>query len=117
MANAVVHFEVLGNDVEALQNFYSSAFEWDFQKPMPEYGIVTPPEDGHGIGGGVGGTPDAGDGRVTFYVEVDDPAAMLSKIESLGGSTISPPMDVPGGPTIAHFADPEGHVVGLVKGI
>ena len=24
-------------------------------------------------------------------------------------------MEVPGGPTIALFADPEGHVVGLVK--
>ena len=33
----------------------------------------------------------------------------------LGGSTVQEPMDVPGGPTIALFADPEGHVVGLVK--
>jgi predicted enzyme related to lactoylglutathione lyase len=50
-----------------------------------------------------------------FYVEVDDPAAALEKIKSLGGSTVNEPMEVPGGPTIAHFADPEGHVVGIVK--
>ena len=25
------------------------------------------------------------------------------------------PMDVPGGPTIAMFADPEGNVIGLLK--
>jgi predicted enzyme related to lactoylglutathione lyase len=67
------------------------------------------------IAGGVGATPDGGQGHVTFYVEVDDPAAALEKISQLGGSTVQPPMDVPGGPTIALFADPEGHVVGLVK--
>jgi predicted enzyme related to lactoylglutathione lyase len=52
---------------------------------------------------------------VTFYVEVDDLASALEQIESAGGRTVQPPMDVPGGPTIALFADPEGHVVGLVK--
>jgi hypothetical protein len=41
-----------------------------------------------------------------FYVQVDDPAAALEKIKSLGASTVSEPVDVPGGPTIAHFADP-----------
>jgi predicted enzyme related to lactoylglutathione lyase len=35
----------------------------------------------------------------------------------LGGRTISAPMDVPNGPSIATFADPEGHVIGLVKGM
>jgi predicted enzyme related to lactoylglutathione lyase len=52
---------------------------------------------------------------VTFYVEVDDLAKALEQIESAGGRTIQPPMDVPNGPSIALFADPEGHVVGLVK--
>jgi hypothetical protein len=68
------------------------------------------------IPGGIGASPDGGAGHVMFYVQVDDPAAALEKIKSLGGSTVSEPMDVLGGPTIAHFADPEGHVVGLVKG-
>jgi predicted enzyme related to lactoylglutathione lyase len=70
-----------------------------------------------GIPGGIGAAPDGGAGHVMFYVQVDDPVAALEKIKSLGGSTVSEPMDVPGGPTIAHFADPEGHVVGLVKGM
>ena len=69
---------------------------------------------GSGIDGGVGRAPE-GQGHVTFYVEVEDPAAALERISELGGSTVQPPMDVPGGPTIALFADPEGHVVGLVK--
>jgi uncharacterized protein len=53
---------------------------------------------------------------VTFYVEVDDLQAALEKVAANGGSTVAPPMDLPGGLSIALFADPEGHVVGLVKG-
>ncbi len=41
--------------------------------------------------------------------------AALKKADSLGGTKISDPMDVPGGPTIAHFADPDGNVIGLIK--
>jgi predicted enzyme related to lactoylglutathione lyase len=72
--------------------------------------------DGIGcINGGVGEAPDGGNGHVTFYIEVVDLAASLKRIESFGGNTVTPPMDIPGGPSIALFADPEGHVVGLVK--
>jgi len=40
----------------------------------------------------------------------------LRKIESLGGTTLMPPMDVPGqNITIASFRDPAGVVIGLVK--
>jgi uncharacterized protein len=113
MANPVTHFEVLGQDAAALQSFYGQAFGWEMQDVMDGgYYIVNP---GSGPNGGVGssmGRP----GHVTFYVEVDDLAATLARIEELGGRTIQPPMDVPNGPSIALFADPEGHVIGLVKG-
>jgi predicted enzyme related to lactoylglutathione lyase len=52
-----------------------------------------------------------------FYVEVDDPAAYLQRVESLGGTVVVPPTELPDfGLTFAFFADPEGHVVGLSKG-
>jgi len=115
MANPVVHFEVIGKDGAALQKFYADVFGWaiDANNPM-NYGMVTAAEGG--IGGGVGPSAD-GSTHVTFYVQVDDPQAFLTKIERMGGKTVMPPMDVPGGPTIAQFADPEGNVVGLVKGM
>jgi predicted enzyme related to lactoylglutathione lyase len=112
MPNPIVHFEVLGQDAQALQRFYGGAFGWEMQDVMEGSYYMAHP--GSGIDGGVGRTPE-GPGHVTFYVEVDDPAAALERISELGGSTVQPPMDVPGGPTIALFADPEGHVVGLVK--
>lgn len=116
MGNPVIHFEVLGKDAPALQRFYGEAFDWQLQDVMDgSYYMVNSGENT--VAGGVGAAPDGSTGHVTFYVEVDDPAAALERIGQLGGSTVQPPMDVPGGPTIALFADPEGHVVGLVKGM
>lgn len=113
MGNPVTHFEVLGQDVALLQRFYGEAFDWEMQDVMDgAYYMVHP---GSGVNGGVGSAMGQA-GHVTFYVEVDDLAGALARVEELGGSTIQPPMDVPGGPSIALFADPEGHVVGLVRG-
>ena len=113
MANKVVHFEVLGKDGKRLQDFYGSLFGWkiDASNPM-QYGMVNGDETG--IGGGIAANQD-GSPQVTFYVEVPDLNAALKKAESLGGKTVNPPMDVPGGPTLAHFADPDGNVIGLTK--
>jgi len=114
MGNKVVHFEVIGKDGKKLQEFFSGLFGWkiDANNPM-SYGMVDPGETG--IGGGIAADMQGGSGHVTFYVEVADLQATLTKAESLGGKTIMPPMPVPGGPEIAMFADPEGHVVGLTK--
>jgi predicted enzyme related to lactoylglutathione lyase len=115
MAHPVIHFEVLGADAAGLQSFYSAAFDWsiDANNPM-NYGMVAAGEGG--IGGGVGPSMD-GASMVTFYVQVDDLQAALDRIAELGGSTVMPPMDVPGGPSIALFTDPAGNKIGLVKGM
>jgi uncharacterized protein len=120
MGNPVVHFEVLGNDSKALQNFYGQAFDWDFDAPaqgvnVPQYSIVKTKTE-TGIQGGIGNSPDGYQGHVTFYVGVPDIAAAFDKIEKLGGKRMMGPDKVPGGgPTIGMFADPEGHLVGLVE--
>lgn len=113
MASPVVHFEVAGKDASKLQDFYGSLFGWkiDANNPM-NYGMVEAADGG--IAGGVGPTED-GSAHVTFYVQVPDLAAALRKAEELGGKTVTPPMDVRGGPTIAHFTDPAGNFIGLVK--
>lgn len=114
---AVGWFEVTGKDGAALQRFYSGLFEWEIQDSGSGegYGLVSAGEKG--IGGGIGASQDGGDGGVTFYVEVDDPAAYLAKAEELGGRTVVPPSEIAEyGLTFALFADPQGHVVGLTKG-
>ena len=118
MATPVVAwFEVTGKDGPALQSFYCSLFGWEIQDAGDGsgYGLVQAAQKG--IGGGIGASQDGGPGQVTFYVEVDDPAAYLAKAESLGGHTVVPPTEIAQfGLTFAFFTDPEGHLVGLSKG-
>lgn len=113
----VVHFEILGRDPAALRSFYTDAFGWSLgpvdESPMA-YSMVQI-KDAGGIDGGIGKAPE-GPGHATFYVAVDDLQAALERVEKLGGRTILPPQQVPGGVTFAYFADPEGHVMGLLKG-
>jgi predicted enzyme related to lactoylglutathione lyase len=47
--------------------------------------------------------------------EVDDPQTYLDKAEKMGGKTIVPVTEIPNMVTFALFADPEGHMVGVVK--
>jgi predicted enzyme related to lactoylglutathione lyase len=42
---------------------------------------------------------------------------MANPVIQLGGLMIQEPTDVPNGPTIALFADPDGHDAGRGKGI
>ncbi len=116
MAGEVVHFEVVGRDGASLQKFYGELFDWDVRADNPmNYGMVSAPEGGPGIGGGISAGPD-GSSYVTFYVQVDDVAAALERAEQLGGRKLMDPMEVPDGPMIAQFEDPEGNRIGLVKG-
>ncbi len=114
MGQPVVHFEILGKEPKKLQEFYAGLFDWHVDANNPiNYGVVDTHVEG-GIGGGIG--PAQGPNQVTFYVQVDDLQAYLNKIEGMGGKTVVPVTEIPDMVTFAMFADPEGNVVGLVKG-
>ncbi len=113
MADKVVWFEILGKDSDKTQAFYGDLFNWEFDNTwMPGYGMTK--EEETGIGGGVGKDPDGGTWAI-FYVGVDDIDASIAKVSAKGGTIIVPKTDIPDGPTIAVFADPEGNKVGLVQ--
>ena len=115
MPHPVIWHEVLGKDAAALSKFYGDLFGWRVD-PAPgdvEYYMLT--AEGDMPTGGVGPDPTGGGGLVTFYAQTDDLQASLDKAESLGGKTVMPPTEPMQGTSIALFADPEGHVVGLVK--
>jgi hypothetical protein len=115
MGQPVVHFEIGARNGSKLHDFYSSLFDWKIQvDPQFHYGMVDTGGQG-GINGGISTLPAEAQPYVTFYVQVDDLVASLSKAESLGGKTILSPMPIPGVGSIAMFADPEGHVIGLFK--
>jgi predicted enzyme related to lactoylglutathione lyase len=113
VANKVIHFEVTGKDLPALQRFYSEVFDWKLDKTntVDDYAFV---REGQDIPGGIGAAPPGSNGNVTFYVKADDSADVLRRVEERGGHVIMPMTEVAPGTTIGLFADPEGHVIGLM---
>ena len=115
MGAPVVHFEIIGKDSGKLISFYGELFDWKINADNPmNYGIIESQKEGT-IGGGIGQSQEGQPGHVTFYAEVDDLQAYLDRVEKMGGKTIVPVTEIPNMVTFALFADPEGHVVGLVK--
>lgn len=113
MGNPVVHFEMHGADAQKLGKFYSELFGWQTQY-TPEMSYVTvDTASGSGINGGIGDNPEA-TAKTTVYIEASDLDAKLEEIQSLGGKTLSPPIEIPNIVTFAMFQDPQGNAVGLV---
>jgi uncharacterized protein len=115
MAAPVTHFEVNAKDAARVQDFFSNLFGWKIEvDPNMHYGMVDTGVK-MGINGGIGQSMDQ-NSRVTFYVQVEDIQDHLDKAVSLGGKIVVPLTEVPGVVTFAQIADPEGNVVGLIKG-
>jgi predicted enzyme related to lactoylglutathione lyase len=111
MGAKIVHVEVTGKDGAGLQKFYSDVFGWTLDTNNPGgYGM----ERQGDLTAGIGAASDGGAGNVTFYVSCDDANAALAKVEANGGRVIMPLTEVAPETTIALFADPEGHIVGLM---
>jgi uncharacterized protein len=107
---------VLAVPPDELETFYRDLFGWKINSNNPmKYGVVETGGGAGGINGGVGPSND-GNKRVSVYVRVEDLQATLDRAERLGGKTVLPPTEVPGGPKLAMFADPAGNITGLFLG-
>jgi uncharacterized protein len=111
MARAVIHFEIGCRDAAKTQEFYRAMFDWKIEAMGPA-AMIAP--EAPGIGGHITALGHEPHRYTIFYVDVEDVAAALKKAESLGGSTLVPPVDIPMG-TFAWMQDPEGNTVGLWK--
>jgi predicted enzyme related to lactoylglutathione lyase len=120
----VVHFEIPADNVDRAKNFYGSIFGWELQTmPMGEgeYTSVKttdvneqtqmPLEPGAINGGMMQRTEQVSGPVITIDVDGIDDA--LKKIESEGGSIVTPRTPIPGMGAFAYFKDPEGNVLGL----
>ncbi len=134
MGRAVVHFEIEGLDGAKLRGFYNGLFGWDAQVAAgnpSEYAMIPREKNLDGIGNGLGGAiaqvPDVPSttwkgqsrseghtGGVTIFVEVPDVEAALQHAEELGGKRMLGPDPLFPGVEIGRFADPEGHLIGVI---
>jgi uncharacterized protein len=108
----IVHFEILARNPEVQRTFYGELFNW----PIGDGPIMTIPS---GLGGPepgpAGHLRQADTSAIALYVQVGDLTASLARVPTLGGTVVSEPFDVPGGPTIAAIQDPEGNPLVLVQ--
>lgn len=115
MANRIVHWELMGPDGEALNDFYKTNFGWD-SEPVPGFDSYYMVDgDGAGMGGAVGKGSEDMTSYMTFYIEVESINDKLQEITSAGGTTITPRTVVPDTVVFAMFQDPAGNLVGLVE--
>jgi len=111
-ARPVVHWEIVARDAGRQAAFYRELLHWEIgDGPIMEIPA--------GLGGpepGPGGHIRRGDRPgVVLYVQVRDLRASLARAMELGGTLVTEPFDVPGGPTLAAVDDPEGNALVLVQ--
>jgi predicted enzyme related to lactoylglutathione lyase len=112
-ARPVVHWDIQARDQQRIREFYARMFNWSIgDGPVMEVpaGVGGPPPEG--LSGHI--LPGEKSG-ITLYIQVRDLRASLEQAAALGGAVLSQPFDVPGGPTIAGIADPEGNRLVLVQ--
>ena len=117
MGNPVVHFEIAGSDVSRLIRFYTSVFDWKIF-PLNEELYIADPESDQGIEGHLFETTDNMNftNLVIIYVTVNDIEDCLKKAESLGGTILIQPQEIPGNAShYALFRDPSGNSIGLLQ--
>lgn len=119
MGAPVVHWEINSNNAQRLHEFYSKVFGWEVNANNPmNYGLVNT-GSALGANGGIGQNDPSQPmppPPVTFYVQVSDLQATLDQITALGGNVVAPPTEIPNMLTFALFRDPDGNIIGLVKG-
>jgi uncharacterized protein len=119
MPSPVAHFEIYGDNVEKLADFYRTLFGWGVDKvPGMDYWMVRtvksndkgmPTEPG-GINGGMMKRPMPETRAWVNYVTVKSVDESVKKLQSLGGTVVKPKSVVPKMGWFAIVADPEMNV-------
>lgn len=114
MGKPVIHFEIGCRDKQRAMEFYTKLFDWT-SEPYGPLAFKLNTGSNKGIQGQVTALGHEPQNYVMVYVEVEDVQASLDKAASLGGKTVIPAMNIPGGGQFAWFRDPDGNLLGLLK--
>jgi predicted enzyme related to lactoylglutathione lyase len=104
--------DVLTPDLASAQEFYGAVLGWAFTESSEEFGgycMIT--KDGHVVGGMM--PRDDQPAGWTVYFATDDLPGLLERIPTLGGTVITPAMQIAEAGSMALALDPSGAVFGL----
>lgn len=117
----VVHFEIHAADPPRAEGFYRDVFDWTIQAwdDPADYRLVTTGADNPGIDGAIVPRRGAIDGApvIAFVctVQVEDLAAIESKVVAAGGQQVVDRQDIPGVGQLSYFKDTEGNIFGALQ--
>lgn len=120
MTHSIVHFEVTGEDVDKLEQFYKGVFNWkihDSGMPGMDYRLIHTPDNGQSIGG-MYKRSESGPAFSSFlvYFDVESVDEYSRKIQELGGQVVQPKMTIPNIGYMAVASDPAGNVFAIFQG-
>ena len=108
MVATVTHFEIYGDDLPNLADFYQSLFGWQITKaPGIDYHTV---KTGAGVSGGLSRRPIDEPRSWVHYVSVPSVDEAVARVVDLGGTVVRGRTAVPKTAWYAVVADPEGNI-------
>lgn len=113
--NRPVHFEILGENPQALADFYSAVFGWNIAAanlPQGYWLARTGTEGTPGIDGGL--MHRHFDQAVINTISVAGVEEAIRQVEAAGGRKVYGPHEIPGVGRHAYCADPEGNLFGII---
>ncbi|HTO69840.1 MAG TPA: VOC family protein [Myxococcota bacterium] len=121
MANNVVHFQILADDLARCRRFYERVFGWQFRPwgPPDFYMIQTGPGAEPGIHGSLAKRhhPLAESGGFGFEctISVADVDAIAHAVEANGGKLVYQKTEIPTVGELIQFQDTEGNTVSAMR--
>lgn len=110
------HWELVADDPNRAVAFYTSVFDWNFQRwegPM-EYWLFTTGTEGPGINGGLGAREMPGQAPCNV-IDVPNIDECIAKVAAAGGAALTPKIAIPGVGWLAYFNDTEGNRFGVMQ--
>jgi predicted enzyme related to lactoylglutathione lyase len=92
--------------------FYETLFDWRSEPYGPHSARLNTEAD-RGIGGSITSLGHEPHNYVMLYVDLENILEYLTKAEAMGGKTVMPETNVPGGGRFAWLSDPDGNLVAL----
>jgi uncharacterized protein len=118
MSAAVIEWQILATDPNAVAEFYGRLFGWqvDADNALGYRRITTSQAaTATGVAGGIWPAPPTARNFVQLFIGVDDVNRYYEAAKGLGATSIVSPQQLPDGDALAIMTDPFGMPFGIIR--